>query len=74
MPTNSERTEWAAHALDIHLDQKGELPRHHLWGEEVEGPIIDLITDLLHLAEAHDLDTDAILRMATFNYEAERGV
>lgn len=39
---------------------------------DTETAIIDLITDLLHLAEEYGEDTDAILRMATTNFEAER--
>ena len=37
-----------------------------------EDDIIDLITNLLHLALAEGLDTAAILRMATNHLEGER--
>ena len=39
--------------------------------EDIEESIIDLITDLLHLARSHGLDTSAVTRMAETHYVAE---
>ena len=33
--------------------------------------IADLVTDLLHLAHANDIDPDYIIRMAQMHYDAE---
>ena len=40
--------------------------------EETEANIIDLITNLLHLAHQEGLDPQAILRMAETHFEEER--
>ena len=37
-----------------------------------ETDIIDLIADLLHLAEAEGVDPESVLRMAKMHWEAER--
>ena len=42
------------------------------WREEVETDIIDLITNLLHLAHQEGLDPQAILRMAEIHFEEEK--
>ena len=39
--------------------------------EDMEESIIDLITDLLHLARSAEMDTAAIIRMAETHYVAE---
>lgn len=58
--TNQDRIEIAREVMD-------SLPRGDL-----EEDIIDLITNLLHLANSYELDTGGILRMAAMNWEAER--
>jgi len=42
------------------------------WREGAETDIIDLITNLLHLAHQEGLDPQAILRMAETHFEEER--
>jgi len=41
--------------------------------DTLETDIIDLITNLLHLAESSELDAEAIVRMAVGHFEAEAG-
>ena len=64
---NQDCAERARHALQAYVESKGER------FENNSSEIIDLITDLLHLAA--DLDEDPIadvLRMARMHYEAEQ--
>lgn len=70
MPTNEERAEWAAHALDEYgLQKEGDAEY-----DNPEDMAADLICDLLHLIAAHCDDKTALqkLAMAQTNYEAER--
>lgn len=57
--TNQDRIEMAREVMD-------SLP-----SGDLEEDIIDLITNLLHLANSYELDTSGILRMAAGNFEGE---
>jgi hypothetical protein len=65
--TNKERTARAQHALEAYLDTKGE---NLNWIEE-EAPIVDLVTDLLHLASTNEFDIETITRRAEIHFHAE---
>ena len=64
MADNISRAQIAEQALDNTRD--GEM------GEELECEIIDLITNLLHLADAKGLDTDVVANMARMHFEEEK--
>jgi hypothetical protein len=67
-PTNASRAESAERALRSHVEAKGE--KFDLSSSE----IVDLITDLLHLAARIDQGDDPIesaLRRARMHFEAE---
>ena len=59
--TNKQRIEIALSALE-------GTPEY----DKSEDNIVDLIADLLHLAHAQGFDTEAITRMATNHFEAEK--
>jgi hypothetical protein len=76
MPRTSEpitlehRRQWATEALAAHNHlQEGGV------GSAVTGmdeDIIDLVTDLLHLADREGIDVDRLLRCARMHRDAER--
>lgn len=62
---NEARRDNARRALD-------SLSLINEFGDDLEANIVDLITDLLHLAHHVHIDTDAVLRMAQYHFEEER--
>ena len=68
--TNSDRAVRATHALAYYV-QKQLHEAYNLASREEN--IIDLLTDLQHLASAENLDFKLCLRLADTNFEAERG-
>jgi len=66
--SNETRAERARNALEAYIEAKGEA------FENSSSEIVDLIADLLHLAERTDEGDDPIdstLRLAKMHYEAE---
>lgn len=63
---NAKRAAWASIALAAFCAVTGQNSV-----EEVEEAIIDLICDLLHLANAHDLDPSRLVTWAIGHYEHE---
>jgi len=39
--------------------------------EDISSSIVDLVSDLLHLARSLDIEPDYIIHMATMHYDAE---
>ena len=68
-PENSARAERALFALRSYLRAKGEGFAH----EDLEADITDLLADLRHLFEAHELCFGDLDRTAYAYYSAERG-
>lgn len=67
-----ENIERGQRAYDALLHYKKEVlieGGHGIYDED----IVDLITDIKHLCDSHDYSFESILRMATSNYNAERG-
>jgi hypothetical protein len=66
MPTNGDRAEWAAIAVETY---QGET------GTDDEDAVADLLCDLMHLSDADHvkgvLAFDEALRRARFHYDAE---
>jgi len=71
--SNSRRAAWAQTALDSYLEAKGE-------DDNLRDDIIDLVTDLLHLARKHRKfivlpsgvkGPSSILETAKMHFEAE---
>jgi hypothetical protein len=62
---NDRRADWAQTAVDAFRDQYSGL-REPLY----EG-ISDLLCNLMHLSDRHDLDFDDLLRVARDHHEAE---
>jgi hypothetical protein len=67
--TNDQRAEWARAALDAFARQTGQSVDLPDGDTEV---ICDLLCDLHHWADAHDLLWDEALALAEMHYEAER--
>ncbi|MFZ3482214.1 hypothetical protein [Sphingomonas sp. 3-13AW] len=64
MISNQTRRFYAEHGLTAYLEVKGE-------SQDGNASIIDLITDLLHLATHDGHDPDAIVRMALMHREGD---
>ena len=69
MATNIERGQRAYDALVYYKKELLVEGGHSIYDEE----IVDLITDIKHLCDSHDYNFDSIIRMATNNYNSERG-
>lgn len=71
-PTNLDRAAWAKDALAVFTAQtySGEHP-DTINPIDLQGAVIDLIADLLHLARQREFDTDAILQQAREHFELE---
>ncbi|TWT44413.1 hypothetical protein RAS1_08280 [Phycisphaerae bacterium RAS1] len=71
-PNNADRAAWAENALEVFTVETycGRYPRN-LERDDLETAVGDLIADLLHYANRKGLDTDEILRSASFHFEAE---
>lgn len=63
-PTNLQRAVWAESALIAFRKQTGC---------DHEDSLGDLLCDLMHLAEASELDFDAALDRARFHFDVEGG-
>lgn len=64
MTSIETRIDHAENALAMYLESKGE-------ERDGDASIIDLISDLLHLAKSEDHDPEAIVRMAVMHVETE---
>jgi hypothetical protein len=62
---NERRADWAQIAVDRFVDETSNPD------EPVYEGIFDLICDLMHLCDRHDLDFDDLLRVAYDHHEAE---
>lgn len=65
--TNQDRADFARHAVDEYQRNK----EGHEPDEPMQTVIIDLLADLLHLADAESIDLVDCLRMSTDHYDAE---
>ncbi|KRD08601.1 hypothetical protein ASE48_08535 [Mycobacterium sp. Root265] len=63
-PDRANRVHRAAWALDHYVILSGR--------DVIETGISDLMADLLHLAEAADMDIDSLIDSARTNYDEER--
>ena len=66
MPTTQDRIEAAEEAIQAHRDATRE------YESNTEEVVIDLLTNLRHLAEAHDLDFTALVRISKTHHMAEQ--
>jgi hypothetical protein len=64
-PTNEERSASAMAALE------SQEKYHDAWPEGLADSIVDLVSDLLHLARENDIEPDYIIRMAQTHFDAE---
>ncbi len=64
-PSNEER---AASALAAMESQE---KYHDAWPEGLGDSIVDLVSDLLHLAHQNDIEPDYVIRMAQTHFDAE---
>lgn len=64
--TNGTRAEWAEEALAVFREDKYPERDDH------EAPIMDLISDLLHLADREGLDGEALLEAGRGMWQDER--
>jgi hypothetical protein len=64
-PTNEERAASAMAALE------SQEKYHDAWPEGLADSIVDLVSDLLHLARENDIEPDYIIRMAQTHFDAE---
>jgi len=71
MITNGERIKRARHAVLSEAFWHGEVSENFNPATGTEEAVIDLITNLLHLAHNEGLDPAAVVRMAVTNFEAE---
>jgi gamma-glutamyl:cysteine ligase YbdK (ATP-grasp superfamily) len=62
---NQKRIRAARMAIEAHLVTTKDDTRTH------DEDIIDLLTNLMHLAQADGFDPASLVRMASANYEAE---
>jgi hypothetical protein len=64
-PTNEERAASAMAALE------SQEKYHDTWPEGLSESIVDLVSDLLHLAHQNGIEPDYIIRMAQTHFDAE---
>lgn len=64
-PSNHQRAEWARAALDTFRDAT------HMADEAIETVLQDLLTDLRHLCDEHEIDFADVDRDAEGNYLEE---
>jgi len=64
-PTNEERAASAMAALE------SQEKYHDAWPEGLSESIVDLVSDLLHLARENDIEPDYIVSMAQTHFDAE---
>lgn len=67
-PTNDDRAYWAQVALKSFARET----RMDTAGEDDETILGDLLTDLMHFCDRHDIDFQRKLIGATVNYEEEK--
>jgi hypothetical protein len=61
-PTNFDRAAWAAEALSAFRRRTGT---------DYDDALCDLLCDLMHWADEHNFEFDAVLDRARFHYLAE---
>jgi hypothetical protein len=64
-PTNEERAASAMAALE------SQEKYQDAWPEGLGDSIVDLVSDLLHLARENDIEPDYIISMAQMHFDAE---
>jgi hypothetical protein len=64
-PTNEERAASAMKALE------SQEKYHDAWPDGLDDSIVDLVSDLLHLARENDIEPDYIIRMAQTHFDSE---
>jgi len=64
-PTNEERAASALAALE------SQEKYHDAWPEGLADSIVDLVSDLFHLARENDIEPDYIVHMAQMHVDAE---
>ena len=65
---NTQRAEHALKALDYYHEQKDG---DKLAQEDIEGVIVDLLADFMHLADQADYDFDSLLLIAAQHFHDE---
>jgi hypothetical protein len=65
-PTNSERADWAEKALKTFAECT------RVDDEDAQTQVQDLLADLFHLCDRHEVDIASALRMGICHYECER--
>lgn len=76
MPNKAKRAELAQKALDAYLQEQSDIRRwcYRPPAEDIgESDIVDLVTDLLLLAELKGLDPCEVTRKAEAHLQAEAG-
>lgn len=71
MPSNESRIEAAQAAMDAHARAKGD-SGDFAGSQDQEECLVDILADLMHLAELEDIDFSVALSMAHHHYEEER--
>jgi hypothetical protein len=69
--TNSHRAAWAIEALAPFVRKTHHTTTSRLGKEDLADAIVDLICDLLHLANQSRIDPEDIVARAQFNYETD---
>ncbi len=64
-PSNEDRAASALAALE------SQEKYHGAWPEGLGDSIVDLVSDLLHLAHQNDIEPDYVIRMAQTHFDAE---
>jgi hypothetical protein len=67
MTDNERRAEYAFRIVLHYQQLRGDQ-------DDMEGSIVDLMTDLLHLSDQYGTDIDYLQRVARDNYDSERDV
>lgn len=65
--TNGDRAEWAMLACEEFAQATGQRTQ-----DELHSIIVDLIADLLHLAEIEGLCSERVITTAQMHFDAER--
>lgn len=71
IPPNAERAEWAAEALDTFAQRTMHRSIHELVYEDQFCAVADLLCDLHHWCDRHQVDFYAALANANMHYECE---
>jgi len=68
---NEERARWALNALEAYAAETGLDLSPEPEGDGIKTGILDLLTDLFHLADALEIDLNVLIELASDHFDDE---